>query len=196
MIDRLETILERYNEINNMLMNPEITKDIKKLTELSKEQSHLEPVVSLYKEYKDVLHSIEDLKEMAHEDDPEIVEMAKMELDDIKPRVHEIEEELKILLVPKDPNDEKNVIVEIRGAAGGSEANIFAGDLFRMYIKYAEIKHWKLEVTNLEESAAGGYSQVEFSISGNSVFSFMKYESGAHRVQRVPQTESQGRVHT
>ncbi|MDC0558810.1 peptide chain release factor 1 [Candidatus Izimaplasma bacterium] len=196
MVNRLETILERYNEINNMLMNPEITKDISKLTELSREQSHLEPIVTLYKEYKDLLQNIEDLKEMAHEDDPEIVEMAKMELDEIKPRVHEIEEELKILLVPKDPNDEKNVIVEIRGAAGGSEANIFAGDLFRMYIKYAEIKHWKLEVTNLEESAAGGYSQVEFSISGNSVFSFMKYESGAHRVQRVPQTESQGRVHT
>ncbi len=196
MIDRLETILERYNEINKMLMDPEITKDIQRLTELSKEQSQLEPVVALYKEYRDVLHSIEDLKEMSHEDDPEIVEMAKMELDEIKPRVHEIEEELKILLVPKDPNDSKNVIVEVRGAAGGSEANIFAGDLFRMYVKYAELKNWKLEVTNLEESAAGGFSQVEFTVSGDSVYSFMKYESGAHRVQRVPQTESQGRVHT
>ena len=196
MRDRLDKIEERYNEINELLMDPEVTSNIKKLTELSKEQSGLSPVVELYKEYKKTLESIEELKEMMHEDDKEIVEMAKMEYDELKPRVPEIEEEMKVLLIPKDPNDEKNVIVEIRGAAGGSEANIFAGDLFRMYVKYAESKKWKLEVNNAEENDAGGFSQVEFTLSGESVFSFMKYESGAHRVQRVPQTESQGRVHT
>jgi peptide chain release factor 1 len=196
MIDRLDKMEERYNEINELLMDPDVARNIKKMTELSKEQSHLVPVIELYKEYKSVLGNIEDLKEMMHEDDKEIVEMAKMEYDEIKHRAPEIEEELKVLLIPKDPNDEKNVIVEIRGAAGGSEANIFAGDLFRMYLKYAETKKWKLEVSNAEENAAGGFSQVEFTLSGDSVFSFMKYESGAHRVQRVPQTESQGRVHT
>lgn len=196
MIDRLEKILERYNEINESLMDPNIATDIKKMTELSKEQSSLAPVVELYKEFKKVNESIKDLKEMLHEDDAEIVEMAEMELEELKPRVPAIEEELKILLIPKDPNDEKNVIVEIRGAAGGSEANIFAGDLYRMYTKYAEHKKWKLEVNNAEENDAGGFSQIEFTLSGESVYSFMKYESGAHRVQRVPQTESQGRVHT
>ena len=158
MRDRLDTIKDRYEEINNLLMDPEIVKDIKKLTELSKEQRQLQPIVELYNEYVSILESIEDLKEMAHEDDPEIVEMAKMELDELKPRIPEIEDELQILLVPKDPNDEKNVIVEIRGAAGGSEANIFAGDLYRMYIKYAESKRWKIEVTNAEENDAGGFS--------------------------------------
>lgn len=196
MRDRLDKIEERYNEINELLMDPEVTSNIKKLTELSKEQSGLAPVVELYKEYKQVLEGIEECKEMMHEDDKEMVEMAKMEYDELKPRIPEIEEKLKVLLIPKDPNDEKNVIVEIRGAAGGSEANIFAGDLYRMYTKYAETKKWKLEVTNAEENDAGGFSQVEFTLSGDSVYSFMKYESGAHRVQRVPQTESQGRVHT
>lgn len=196
MRDRLDKIEERYNEITKLLMDPEVTSNIKKLTELSKEQSGLIPVVELFQEYKKTLESLEDLKEMMHEDDKEIQEMAKMEYDELKHRVPEIEEELKVLLIPKDPNDEKNVVVEIRGAAGGSEANIFAGDLFRMYTKYAESKKWKLEVTNAEENDAGGFSQVEFTLSGDSVFSFMKYESGAHRVQRVPQTESQGRVHT
>ncbi len=196
MIDRLEKIEERYNEINELLMDPDIAKNIKKMTELSKEQSGLGPIVELFKEYKSALSSMDDLKEMMHEDDPEIVEMAKMEYDEIRHHVPEIEEQLKVLLIPKDPNDEKNVIVEIRGAAGGSEANIFAGDLYRMYTKYAETKKWKLEVNNAEENDAGGFSQIEFTLSGDSVFSFMKYESGAHRVQRVPQTESQGRVHT
>ncbi|AIO18011.1 Peptide chain release factor 1 [Candidatus Izimaplasma bacterium HR1] len=196
MIDRLDKIEERYNEINQLLMEPDISRNIKRMTELSKEQSGLGPVVELYKEYKAVLSSLEDLKEMMHEDDKEIVEMAKMEYDELKHRAPEIEEGLKVLLIPTDPNDEKNVIVEVRGAAGGSEANIFAGDLFRMYTKYAESKKWKLEVTNAEENDAGGFSQVEFTLSGASVYSFMKYESGAHRVQRVPQTESQGRVHT
>jgi peptide chain release factor 1 len=196
MIERLNNIEARYDEINHLLMQQEVVTDIKRLTELSKEQSQLEPIVTLYREYKDIQETIADLKEMAHEDDPEIVQMAKQELAELKPRLPEIEEELKILLVPKDPNDEKNVIVEIRGAAGGSEANIFAGDLFRMYTKYAETMNWKIEINNAEPSENGGFSQVEFTISGKSVYSLMKYESGAHRVQRVPATESQGRVHT
>ena len=196
MIDRLDKMEERYNEINELLMDPEIARNIKRMTELSKEQSGLAPVIELYREYKTVLGDLSDLKEMMHEDDKEIVEMAKMEYDELRHRAPQIEEDLKVLLIPKDPNDEKNVIVEVRGAAGGSEANIFAGDLFRMYMKYAESKKWKLEVTNAEENDAGGFSQVEFTLSGDSVYSFMKYESGAHRVQRVPQTESQGRVHT
>lgn len=196
MRDRLDGIKERYNELNQMMMDPAILKDVKKLTTLSKEQKDLSPIVELYEKYVAAVNTIEDLKEMEKEDDPEIVEMAKMELDEIKPLIHKYEEELKILLVPKDPDDEKNVIVEIRGAAGGSEANIFAGDLFRMYTKYAEVKKWKIEITNAEHSDAGGFSQVEFTVSGEKVYGYMRYESGAHRVQRVPQTESQGRVHT
>ncbi len=196
MINRLDQMTKRYNDINNQLMDPNIVSDIKRMTELSIEQKSLEAVVELYAEYKEVQNTISDLKEMMHEEDPELVEMAHMEYDEIKPRLPKIEERLKVLLIPKDPNDAKNVIVEIRGAAGGSEANIFAGDLFRMYIKYAELKNWNIEISNSEESGAGGFSQIEFTISGDHVYSFMKYESGAHRVQRVPQTESQGRVHT
>ena len=151
MLDRLDSIEKRYNEINDLLMDPAIVSNIKKMTELSKEQSSLLPVVELYKEYKETLSTVKDLKEMMHEDDPEIVEMAEMELEELKPRIPAIEEELKVLLIPKDPNDEKNVIVEIRGAAGGNEANIFAGDLYRMYVKYGELKNWKFEVLNAEE---------------------------------------------
>ncbi len=196
MINRLDEILKRYNKINEELMAPDITSDIQNMKELSQEQKSLQPVVELYQEYNEVLKSIKDLKELSHEEDPEMRELALFELEEIKPRISEIEEEIKVLLIPKDPNDEKNVIVEIRGAAGGSEANIFAGDLFRMYVKYGETKKWNIDVTNAEDSGAGGFSQIEFTISGDSVYSFMKYESGSHRVQRVPQTESQGRVHT
>jgi len=196
MIDRLDRMVKRYNEITEELMNPDILKHISKMTELSKEQRSLEAAVELYAEYKDVQSTISDLKEMLHDEDKEIIEMAHMELNEIKHRIPEIEEQLKVLLIPKDPNDEKNVIVEIRGAAGGSEANIFAGDLFRMYTKYAELKKWDIEVTHSEDSGAGGFSQIEFTVSGDSVYAFLKYESGGHRVQRVPQTESQGRVHT
>jgi len=196
MRDRLDSIKERYDEINQLLMDPEVVTDVKRLTTLSKEQKDLSQIVEVYDKYVEALNTVSDLKEMTKEDDPEIVEMARMELDEIKPLIPQYEEELKILLVPKDPDDEKNVIVEIRGAAGGSEANIFAGDLFRMYAKYAEVKNWKIEISNAEQNDAGGFSQVEFSMSGEKVYGYMKYESGAHRVQRVPQTESQGRVHT
>ena len=196
MFERLEAILDRYEKINEMMADPAIVTDIKKLTELSKEQRGLEETVNVYTEYKEIAASIEDLKEMAKDSDPEISEMAEMELEELKPRLPELEERLEILLIPKDPNDEKNVIVEIRGAAGGDEANIFASDLYRMYTKYAELKGWKIQVMNVDYSESGGMSQVEFMISGESVYSHMKYESGAHRVQRVPATESQGRIHT
>ena len=196
MKERLEEIKKRYHQITELLMQEDIVTNIKKMTELTKEQSHLQPIVSLYEKYQQILSSIEDLKEMAHDKDPEISELAKAELEELKPKVPEIEQRLQVLLVPKDPNDEKNVIVEIRGAAGGSEANIFAGDLFRMYSKYCESKNWKIEINNAEPSDAGGYSQIEFTVSGKNVYSFLKYESGAHRVQRVPATVSQGRIHT
>jgi peptide chain release factor 1 len=196
MKDRLDKIVERYEEINKQLIDPEITKDIKKLTALSKEHSSLEKTVNVYKNYLDTEQTIKDLKEMSKEDDEDIRELAQMELEEAKETYHRLEEKLKVLLIPKDPNDDKNVIVEIRGAAGGDEANIFAGDLYRMYLKYAEAKNWKIELVTLEESDAGGFSQIEFTVSGESVYSLLKYESGAHRVQRVPQTESQGRIHT
>ena len=194
--DRLKIMEERYNEINNLLISPEIVTDVKKLTELSKEQKSLEKAVELYREQKKLKAAIPDLKEMKKLDDPEMAEMAEMELKETEERLAQIEEEIKIILLPKDPNDEKNVVVEIRGAVGGDEANIFAGDLFRMYQKYAESKGWKIEIMDAYPSEMGGYSQIEFMVSGESVYSLLKYESGAHRVQRVPQTESQGRIHT
>ncbi|ERJ13334.1 peptide chain release factor 1 [Haloplasma contractile] len=196
MIDRLDTIEERYNKINELLSDPEIVTDIKKLTELSKEQSGLEETVTTYREYKDIKQQIKDLKDMAKDDDADIREMAEMELEELQPKIPELEDKLELLLVPKDPNDEKNVIVEIRGAAGGDEANIFAGDLYRMYSRYAELMGWKIELMDAVENEGGGFTQIEFVISGDHVYSHMKYESGAHRVQRVPATESQGRIHT
>lgn len=196
MRDRLELMEKRYDEINNLLSQPEIATDIKKLTELSKEQRGIEETVFTYRKYKEILASIEDLKDMLKDEDEEIREMAEIELEELKPEVPRLEEKLKLLLVPKDPNDEKNVIIEIRGAAGGDEANIFAGDLFRMYSKFADTKNWKIELMNVEESEAGGFTQVEFMVSGESVYSHLKFESGSHRVQRVPATESQGRIHT
>lgn len=195
-IDRLELMEKRYDEINELLMKPDVCSDIKKMTELSKEQRGIEKVIVVYREYKEVLAAIDDAKLLLKDSDPEIVGLATAELDELKPRVSELEEKLKILLLPKDPNDDKNVIVEIRGAAGGDEANIFAGDLFRMYSRYAESKGWKIQVTNAIEGTAGGFSQIEFQVSGDSVYSNLKYESGAHRVQRVPETEAQGRIQT
>ena len=194
MINRLEAILKRYNEIKEELSSPEIVSDIRKMTELSKEQTRLEKTVNIYEEYKQVLEDIEAAKEMLK--DKDMAEFAKEELSNLEERKVQIEKELEIILLPHDPNDEKNVIVEIRGAAGGDEANIFAGDLFDMYQKYANGLGWKIEVLNAEEGTAGGYSQIEFMVKGEGAYSKLKYESGAHRVQRVPATESQGRVHT
>ena len=194
MIERLDKVEERYKEIQEKLSTDEVIQDVKKTTELSKELSSLEDVVNAYNEYKTILNGITEAKEM--ENDKELGEFAKEELERLMPLKEEKEGELEILLIPKDPNDEKNVIVEIRGAAGGDEANIFAGDLFDMYTKYAESKGWSYEVTNEEKGTSGGFSQIEFIIKGTGAYSKLKYESGSHRVQRVPTTETQGRVHT
>lgn len=194
--ERLDQMEQRYEEINQLMLQPEVSMDIKKVTLLAKEQRQLEKTVLKYREYKMLHDQLIDLKEMAKETDPEIREMAEMELEEIHEKLPVLEEEIKLLLMPKDPNDEKNVIVEIRGAAGGDEANIFAGDLFRMYNKFAETKGWKIEMLYADPQEAGGFSQLEFMITGDSVYSQLKYESGVHRVQRVPQTESAGRIHT
>ena len=196
MLKRLENFANRYEEITLELSKPEICTDIKKLTALSKEQRSIEKIVEVYHAYKKALDSIDDLKEMRKDSDPEIAEMAEMELEETKIKIEKLEQEIKILLIPKDPNDEKNVIVEIRGAAGGDEANIFAGDLFRMYSRYAESKGWKIEILDAMPSEMGGYSQIEFKVVGELVYSFLKYESGAHRVQRIPVTEANGRIQT
>ena len=194
MIERLEAIEKKYLELQDELMKPEVFSDIKKATELNKEIATLKEAYDVYQDYKKVLSGIEDAKEMVK--DPELGEMAREELNSLTERKNELESGFEILLLPKDPNDGKDVIMEIRGAAGGDEANIFAGDLYRMYCYYAEAQGWKVEEINTEEGAAGGYAQVEFRIKGDNVYSKMKYESGSHRVQRVPTTESNGRIQT
>lgn len=161
-----------------------------------KERRDKEKIVEVYHEYKNVLNQIEDLKILVKDENEEIKELAEMDLEEANKNKVELEEKLKIMLIPKDPNDDKNVVCEIRGAAGGDEANIFAGDLFRMYSRYAESKNWKIEITNALVSDMGGYSQIEFMIKGEGAYSFLKYESGSHRVQRVPETEAQGRIQT
>ena len=196
MMERLETIARRYEELNEILMDPIISNDVQKMTEASKEQASLENAYQLYQEYKKVLDGIEEAKELLKESDPEIKEMAELELSELEEKKPRLEEKLHLELIPKDPNDNKNVIVEIRGAAGGDEGNIFAGDLYRMYVKYAESQGWKIEVLEAQDSEAGGYSLISFMIKGEGVYSKLKFESGSHRVQRVPKTETQGRVHT
>lgn len=196
MMERLETIARRYEELNEILMDPSIANDVQKMTEASKEQASLENAYQLYQEYKKVLDGIEEAKELLKESDPEIKEMAELELSELEEKKPRLEEKLHLELIPKDPNDNKNVIVEIRGAAGGDEGNIFAGDLYRMYVKYAESQGWKIEVLEAQDSEAGGYSLISFMIKGEGVYSKLKFESGSHRVQRVPKTETQGRVHT
>lgn len=194
MIERLEIINKRYEELNKQLLDPENLSNIKLTREISKEISDLEDTVNCYKKYKKVLDDLEESKEMLK--DPELAEFAKEEIPALESEKEALEKEIEILLIPKDPNDGKNVIVEIRGAAGGDEANIFAGDLYRMYLKYAEKQGWKIEVMNEEYSEGGGFSLISFMVKGKNVYSKLKYESGAHRVQRVPETESAGRVHT
>lgn len=194
MIERLEKILQRYNFLTNQLASLEVLNNIKLLTDYSKEQSSLEEVVTKFKEYKSVLVNIEEDKELLK--DSELALIAKDELVLLEDKKEVILKELEILLLPKDNNDNKNVIVEIRGAAGGDEANIFAGDLYEMYVRYAANMGFKVEVLDEMPGSMGGYSQIEFLIKGENVYSKLKYESGSHRVQRVPATESQGRVHT
>ena len=194
MIDRLEATLEKYNSLTEELSKPEVLSDVKKMTSLSKEQASLADIIEKYKEYKKVVSDINDAKEML--DDKEMAAFAKEEISRLETEKENLEKELEVLLLPKDPNDDKNTIVEIRGAAGGDEANLFAGDLFEMYSRYAENMGWKIEIINAVEGTSGGYSQIEFMVKGENVYSKLKYESGTHRVQRGPSTESQGRVHT
>ena len=194
MLERLIAIEEKYNELSEQLSKPEILSDIKKTLELSKEQAALKNAYDAYQKYKKIESDLEEAKEMTK--DSELGEFAKEEISRLNKEKETLESEIEVLLLPQDPNDGKNVIVEIRGAAGGDEANIFAGDLYRMYTKYAEKQGWKIEVLSEEHSDAGGYLVVEFMVTGHSVYSKLKYESGAHRVQRVPVTETQGRVHT
>ena len=194
MIERLIAIEEKYNKLSSELSKPEVLSDIKKTLELSKEQASLKDAYDAYQKYKKIESDLEEAKEMTK--DPELGEFAKEEISRLNKEKETLESEIEVLLLPKDPNDGKNVIVEIRGAAGGDEANIFAGDLYRMYTKYAEKQGWKIEVLSEEHSDAGGYPLVEFMVKGDNVYSKLKYESGAHRVQRVPVTETQGRVHT
>ena len=194
MLERLEVIEKRYDEIQKELSNPDVYSNMNKMKSLSKEASNLEETVNAYHEYKKILSGIEDTKEMIK--DPEMGELAKEELVNLESEKTKLEEKIEVLLIPKDPNDSKNVIVEIRGAAGGDEANIFAGDLYRMYSRYAEKQGFKIELLDAEEGASGGFSQIEFMVKGEGAYSKLKYESGSHRVQRVPETESQGRIQT
>ena len=197
MFDKLEDLLIHYQEIMNMLSEPDIANDSRRFQKLMKEQSDLTPLVNAYTEYKKSKQAIEDsLAILDEESDEEMKELAKEELNEAKARVEELENELKILLLPKDPNDNKNVIVEIRAGAGGDEAALFAAEIYRMYIHYAEGRGWKAELIEAEETGIGGMKSVNFMVSGNGAYSVLKYESGVHRVQRVPETESGGRIHT
>ena len=192
--DKLTPFINRYNELSDMLSSPDIISDIKRMTELSKEQSSLSSIVAKANEYKDVLAQISDAKSMLG--DPEMSDMAKEELKELEPRVGELEEEIKLLLLPKDPNDDRNIIIELRAGAGGDEAAIFVGDLLSAYLRYAEVRGWKVELMSTSPSESGGYKEVIALIKGEQVYSRLKFEGGTHRVQRVPATESQGRVHT
>lgn len=197
MFDKLEDLLRRMDEIMNELSEPDVTNNQQRFRALMKEQSDLTPIVDAYREYKRAKQDIEDsLMLLEEENDEEMREMYKEELANAKKKVEELEKTLKILLLPKDPNDDKNVIVEIRGGAGGDEAALFAAELYRMYVHYAESRRWKVELVNVEETGIGGMKEAEFMVSGQGAYSVLKYESGVHRVQRVPETESGGRIHT
>lgn len=192
--EKLTPFIDRYNELSTLLSSPEIANDIKRMTQLSKEQSALQAIVDKAKEYKGLLGDIEENKSLLS--DAELGELAKEELKELEPRAPELAEEIKVLLIPKDPNDERNIILEMRAGTGGDEAAIFVGDLFAAYTRYAELKGWKIEVMSSSPSDAGGYKEITALIKGEQVYSRLKFEGGTHRVQRVPATESQGRVHT
>jgi peptide chain release factor 1 len=196
MFNRLQLMEKRYNEINQLLTQPEIISNIKEMTSLLKEQKGLEEPVLLYQKYLEKKQELKSLEALSQDNDKEISELAQIEYEQLELTLDPLLEKIKILLLPKDPNDEKNVVVEIKGAAGGDEANIFAGDLFRMYSRFAEQKGWEIELLNAMHGVVGGFSSIEFIISGKRVYSQLKYEAGVHRVQRVPETESQGRIHT
>ncbi|MCB2197577.1 MAG: peptide chain release factor 1 [Bacteroidetes bacterium] len=196
-LEKLEGVKLRFEEVGQLITDPEVINDMKRYVKLNKEYKDLEPLVEAYEEYKNILSNIKDAKEIiATEKDEEMREMAKMELDELEAKVEPLEEEIKVLLLPKDPEDDKNAILEIRAGTGGDEASIFAGDLFKMYTHFCESKKWKIEVTNISEGTVGGYKEIVMKVTGHGVYGVLKYESGVHRVQRVPQTETQGRVHT
>ena len=197
MFDKLDDLVHHYEELMNMLSEPDVANDANRFKKLMKEQSDLAPIVEAYKEYKECKQNIEDsLVMLEEESDEELRELAKEELNDSKARVEELENTLKILLLPKDPNDDKNVVVEIRAGAGGEEAALFAAEIFRMYVHYVESRGWKVETLEVDETGIGGMKSVEFMVKGTGAYSILKYESGVHRVQRVPETESQGRIQT
>ncbi|RFU64268.1 peptide chain release factor 1 [Bacillus sp. V59.32b] len=197
MLDRLQAVEDRYERLNELLSDPEIINDSKKLREYSKEQSDIQETVQTYKEYKEVREQHQDAKAMLEEKlDSDMREMVKEELTELEENMHSLEAKLKILLIPKDPNDDKNVIMEVRGAAGGDEAALFAGSLYRMYSRYAETQGWKIDVMDSNPTGLGGFKEIIFMINGNGAYSKLKFENGAHRVQRVPETESGGRIHT
>ncbi len=197
MLDKLEAIYSRYQEIEQQMNDPAVTSDMKRYVKLSKDYKDLQPVVKAYNEYKTLLNTIAECKELLEsEKDPELREMAKEELTACQERREPMEDDIRLLLIPADPTDSKNAVVEIRGGTGGDEACIFAGDLFRMYTRFCEKKHWKVEVTDFNEGTSGGYKDITFTVTGEGVYGLLKYESGVHRVQRVPATETQGRIHT
>ena len=196
-LNRLEGVKARFDEVGQLITDPAIISDMDRYVRLTREYKQLEPVIVTFDAYRNLLSNIESAKEiLAGEKDDELREMAKEELDLYQQQINPLEEEIKLLLLPKDPEDEKNAIVEIRAGTGGDEASIFAGDLYRMYTKYFETKGWKASTTSFTEGTVGGYKEIIIDVSGNGVYGIMKYESWVHRVQRVPQTETQGRVHT
>ncbi|MDU7037271.1 MAG: PCRF domain-containing protein, partial [Staphylococcus simulans] len=197
MFDQLDIVEERYEQLNELLSDPDVVSDSDKLREYSKEQSDLQKTVDVYREYKQNKEDIEEMNEMLNETtDKEEVDMLKSDISELKNTLPDLEEQLKLLLIPKDPNDDKNVVIEIRAAAGGDEAAIFAGDLYRMYSRYSEALGYKTEVIEMNDSDHGGFKEISFIINGQGAYSKLKYENGAHRVQRVPETESGGRIHT
>lgn len=197
LLDKLEGLQHKFEEISTLITDPSVISDQKRYVKLNKEYHDLEKILNAKNEYQLALAHIAEARSILDtENDPEMREMAKAEIDEIEPRIPEMEENIKLLLIPADPEDNKNSIVEIRGGTGGDEAAIFAGDLFKMYTKYCESKGWRLEITNISEGTSGGFKEIIFTVSGENVYGTLKYESGVHRVQRVPQTETQGRVHT
>ena len=196
MLDKLKAINDRFQEVERLISSPDAMNDMKLYVLLNKEYKELGPIIKAYHEYKDIISNINSSKEILKENDVEMKEMAKMELDDLLPRKQEMDEEIKVLLIPQDPEDSKNAVMEIRAGAGGDEASIFAGDLYRMYTAFASSKGWSIELVDIAEGTSGGYKEIIFNINGEDVYGQLKFESGVHRVQRVPQTETQGRVHT
>jgi peptide chain release factor 1 len=196
-LEKLEGVKRRFTEVGELLTSPDIMSDMKRYVKLNKEYKELQPVIEAYDRYRLALNNLKSAKELlAVEKDEEMREMAKSEIDELTEKLPDMEEEIKLLLLPSDPEDDKSAIMEIRAGTGGDEASIFAGDLFRMYTKFAEINGWKIDINHFTDGTAGGYKEIVFAVSGEGVYGILKYESGVHRVQRVPQTETQGRVHT